>query len=180
MNGRFLNKLSTFILYFNILIFIIAFNFAHNPPSGWYQQFLPNLNGMPISDIFFLDSLTGWAVTNNNMPQDTGYILKTTNGGDNWSIKYKDRRDFSRIIFLNQSTGFTCGGTGSGTPYLYKSIDGGNNWYELVTSFGCAFWGDISILNQDTIWLVDSDGLCGGVFRTTNGGANWDRQLKLR
>lgn len=31
------------------------------------------------------------------------------------------------------------------------------------------------VLNSDTIWLVDSDGLCGGVFRTTNGGGIWQQ-----
>jgi len=73
------------IKYIFIILFL-AVTFVTDtppPPSGWYQQFMPSLNNMPISDIFFLDILTGWAVTNNNMPNDSGYILKTSNGGDN-------------------------------------------------------------------------------------------------
>jgi len=31
----------------------------------------------------------------------------------------------------------------------------------------------MSILNTDTIWIVSSNPLTGGVFRTNNGGANW-------
>jgi hypothetical protein len=37
----------------------------------------------------------------------------------------------------------------------------------------------MAVLSNDTLWLVDNDGLTGGVFRTTNGGANWVRQLDL-
>ena len=164
--------LTVFITIFLLLGFAVPVNMVGN----WTQQFMPDLNGMPISDIFFLDSLTGWAVTNNNMPNDSGYILKTTNGGDNWIIKYKDRRDFSRIKFINQSTGFTCGGTGSGTPYFYRSTDGGNNW-SAISTFGCAFWKDMSVLNKDTIWLVDDNSLCGGVFFTSTGGSSWTPQF---
>jgi photosystem II stability/assembly factor-like uncharacterized protein len=170
------NTLSTLLFYLAILIFLIGFNFTDTPPPfGWYQQFMPNLNGQPISDIFFIDSLTGWAVTNDNTPQDTGYVLKTTNAGDNWTIKFQDKRDFSRIKFINNNTGFTCGGTGSGTSYFYKSTNGGDNWFTLSV-LGNNFYTDMSVLNNDTIWLVDPDALIGGVFLTTNGGANWTQQ----
>ena len=55
------------------LLYILAFLFlsfsfdadSPPPPSGWYQQFLPDVNNMPISDIEFLDSLVGFAVTGN-------------------------------------------------------------------------------------------------------------------
>jgi len=130
---------------------------------------------MPISDIEFLDSLIGFAVTNNNTGQDTGYVLKTTNGGDNWSIVFQDRKDFNRIIFINNNVGFTCGGTGSGTPYLYKTTNSGDNWF-VVPSPDKTFWDDMSVLNEDTIWLADGNGFNGGLIRTTNSGQNWTQQ----
>ena len=76
---------------------------TENRSSGWYQQFLPsNLPNFQVSDIFFLDSLTGWAVTGNSIPYDTsGYILKTTTGGNSWVIKFTGITDFSRIKFIN-------------------------------------------------------------------------------
>ena len=104
-------KLSSFIFYISILIFIIAFNFSDNPPvSGWKQQFMPYLNNQYVSDITFIDSLLGFAVTYNDTPGDTGYVLKTTNSGNNWYIVFQNRADFNRVIFLNESTGFVCGG----------------------------------------------------------------------
>jgi len=174
-----LNKLTNLLFYFCLFIFIVAFAFPHNPAGNWEQQFLPNLGGQQIRDIIFLDSLTGYAVSSRNVNPDTSSILKTTNGGDNWQIIFTQTpKRFSRIQFINQNTGFVCGGSGGGTAQLYKTTNAGANW-TLLSSFGCAFWSDIHVLSNDTIWLVDSDGLCGGVFRTTNGGASWQNQLFL-
>ncbi|MBK8980791.1 MAG: hypothetical protein IPM38_00340 [Ignavibacteria bacterium] len=178
MKNKFLNKFSNILFYFSILAFIIAFNFRDNPSGGWYQQFMPNLNGRSISDIIFFDSLTGYAVTNNLSGGDTGYILKTTNGGDNWNFSFSVNREFTSIGFINENIGYACGGSGGGTTYLCKTTNAGLNWFS-VNSPSAAKWRDMSVLNNDTLWLVDSDGLTGGVFRTTNGGANWQRQLNL-
>jgi photosystem II stability/assembly factor-like uncharacterized protein len=173
-------KLTNIFYFLSLLVFIFAFNFQHNPPSGWYQQFLPSFSNMQVSDIFFLDSLTGWAVTGNGQPNDTsGYILKTIDGGDNWNLKFTDFRDFSRIKFLNVQTGFVSGGYATGAR-IYKSIDGGESWFALnIPSGGQIYFNDMSILNEDTIWTIASNGLVGGVFRTTNGGASWQIQASF-
>jgi len=137
---------------------------------------LPNLNGQSISDIFFLDSLTGWAVTGTNSgPGHINYITKTTNSGDNWNIVFSDTSFFSKVKFVNSNSGFACGGSGGGTAFFYKSTNGGDNWNRIVNTGANAF-EDISVLNKDTLWVVDHDGLVGGVFRTTNGGLNWTQQ----
>lgn len=172
-------KLKQIIFLSFIFIITVAFNFQHNPPSNWYQQFLPNIYTQQINDMTFLDSLTGFIVTSRNVNPDTAMILKTTNGGDNWlTVFSQERRKFNKVRFINNITGFACGGTGSGTPYLYKTTNAGVNWF-TINSSGCAQWDDMFILNEDTIWVVDHDGLCGGVFRTTNGGVNWTQQLSL-
>ncbi len=168
------DKIALVFCYLSILLFIIAFNFSDNPPvSGWQQQFMPNLNNQPLSDITFIDSLLGFAVTNNNTPGDTGYVVKTTNSGDNWNIVFQNRADFNRVIFLNESTGFVCGGSGSGTEYLYKSTNGGDNWF-LIPTPNVITWNDMFIENEDTIWLANESGFDGGLFRTSNGGINWE------
>ena len=120
------NKLSNLLFFLSIIFFTVGLNLQDNLPSGWQQQFLLNIGGRQISDIFFIDSITGWAVTNaTNQNPDTTFVLKTTNGGDNWVIQYGKIQTgvgfpgYFRVYFLNQSTGYTCGVKG-----LDKTTDG--------------------------------------------------------
>ena len=179
MKTKITNKLTDLLFFLTILIFTAGLNFQDNPPNGWYQQFLPDLNGRQITDITFLDSLTGWAVTNaTNQNPDTTFVLKTTDGGDNWVIQYGKIQTgggfpgYFRVYFLNQSTGYTCGVKG-----LDKTTDGGISWISLNAPLNSYL--DMSVLNTDSIWLVSSNSLTGGVFRTTNGGLSWQQQLGL-
>jgi photosystem II stability/assembly factor-like uncharacterized protein len=165
--------LSTLLFYLSILFFIIGFNFSDTPLNGgWTQQFMPNLGGQSISSITFLDSLTGFAVTQSASISDTAFVLKTTNGGDNWIIKYRAVDDYSRIMFANQDTGFVSGGD------LIKTTNAGENWFSINRPNQTNI-EDMYVLNNDTLWLVDNNSLTGGVFRTTNGGADWQQQLAL-
>ena len=176
-------KLSTLLLYLCILIFIIGFNFTDSPPPpfGWYQQFMPNLGGRQINDIFFLDSLTGWAITNSLGQYDTAFVLRTTNGGDNWIISYARSQQYTgfyRIYFLNSSTGFICGVSQyNGLKGLSKTNDGGFNWFDINVPDPTLTYLDMNVLNEESIWLVSNNNPAGGVFRTTNGGISWDRQF---
>ena len=164
-----LNSLSTFLLYLSILIFIISFNFSDNRSGGWYQQFLPDINGASIRDITFTDSLNGYIVT--SIDGSNSYILKTTDGGDNWTIKFLNTEPFVRVMFINDSTGFT-----NAFQTIFKTTNKGENWTSINLP-GDLFGDDMFVLNEETIWLVNANGFVGGVFRTTNGGINWTQQF---
>lgn len=157
------NTLTIVLFYLSILFFIIGFNFSDVMVGNWYQQFLPNLGSRQISDITFLDSLTGWAVA--TQTSDTSYILKTINGGDNWQIIFRNFFAMTNVQFLNSDTGFVCGG------YLYKTTDGGFNWAQLNTPSVTV--ENMQVINKDTILFVNSNSLVGGVFFTSTGGASW-------
>jgi hypothetical protein len=120
----------------------------------------------------FIDSVTGFAVSSNKYSEDTGYIFKTTNGGDNWFVNFMPFKGFSRIKFVNDSIGFACGGSGGGTAYFCKTTDRGNSWVGFV--HGASYYEGMSVLNKDTIYLCESDGLTGGIFRSVNGGLNFN------
>ncbi|MBK9334558.1 MAG: T9SS type A sorting domain-containing protein [Ignavibacteria bacterium] len=167
--NKFINKISSLLFYISILSFIIAFNFAHNPPGAWYQQSLPNIGNRNIVDITFLDSLNGYAIS--SIASDTSLILKTTNGGNNWWIANRQNSFImTSIEFIDGSTGFV-GGTN-----LIRTTDSGISWNSI---YPFIFSNDLSFINQDTGWYVDSEGLLGGVFRTTNSGINWTHQVNL-
>ncbi len=155
-----------------LLVFILFFasaGFQDKSTSGWYQQWFPNLNGSTIKDITFLDSLTGFAVTtSNSLLQE--YILRTTNGGDNWSINYtfntpSSNRYFFRVIKVDSNTVYAFSWT-----EMFKTTNRGNNWALITYDLPC---GDFAVLNKDTILGVSSGGFGGGVWRTTNGGLSW-------
>jgi photosystem II stability/assembly factor-like uncharacterized protein len=127
-----------------------------------------------INDIFFLDSLTGWVVTAGaSSSSDTGYIVKTLNGGINWTILYNEVMDFKAVQFLNQNTGYVAGGVFPGK--VYKTTNGGNNWNN-ISSFASQFY-DLFFVNTNTGWVADANGSFGGLFKTTNGGTNWIQQM---
>jgi photosystem II stability/assembly factor-like uncharacterized protein len=169
-------KLTDIVYSFSLLAFIIAFNFQHNPTPPWYQQFMPDLNNRPLSDITFTDSLTGYAVTGDNTVGDTNYILKTSNGGDNWNIIHTVYRDLSRVIFLNSNTGYVCGGFNvASQSYLVKTTNGGNSWNN-VNIPSAIRTRDMGIINEDTMWIIN-ESINISVYRTTNAGATWESKF---
>lgn len=157
-------KLSTYLFYASILVFLIAFNFQDSKTGGWYQQIIADIGNRQISDITFTDSLSGYATAQTST--DTNYILKTSNGGDNWTIIHKIYRFLTRVQFINSNVGFV------GGSILLKTTNAGINWNEVPTLFDPKPY-EIFVFSQDTIWYSDTDPLVGGVFRTTNGGVSW-------
>ena len=157
------SKLSTIILYFSILLFTIAFNFSDHGTGGWTQQFFPNLNGRVISDICFTDSLNGYAT--GTVSFDPNYFLKTTDSGNNWFIVDSVVSRLTQIQFLNDSIGFAAGAR------IYKTTNKGINWNQLPGILG----REISIINEDTLFVANDDVFDGGVFRSTDGGNTWVR-----
>ena len=172
--NKLIYTLLDFLFISIILLFTVGVNLQDNPPPGWYQQTLP-VNDF-INDIFFIDSLNGWVVTDgDNSPPDTGYILHTTNGGENWNINYSKTQRLNVIQFLNMNTGYAAGGTGSGTDRIYRTTNGGNNWVQLNV-LGITLIDDMYFINKDTGWICDSHAW-GGMYKTTNGGVSWVQQL---
>ena len=94
-----------------------------------------------------------------------GGLLRTTDGGNTWSqTPIKDL--ISTIQFLNAQTGFI-GGYG----LLKATADGGNTWRDIPlppTSGGI-----------EELWFADDQYgyvlAFNGVYRTTNGGAAWEK-----
>jgi len=163
----------TLTVFFTTIL-LLGFAIPVNMPNGtWYQQFFPNLNGRVISDITFIDSLNGFAVTRLSSTNDTNYILKSTNSGDNWNIVYRQYTSsiapFNKVKFLNKDTGFVGGNN------LLKTTNAGINWIALPLPAG-SYSQDFFALNEDTIWFADFLPFDGGLFRSTNKGLNWERQ----
>jgi len=74
--------------------------------------------------VYFVDSLTGYAVgTNWNF--STGFIYSTTDGGNNWTHKqFIGDGAMLDVEFLNRKIGWITGLFGR----IWKTTDGGENW----------------------------------------------------
>jgi photosystem II stability/assembly factor-like uncharacterized protein len=165
------NHLKIPLLIFAFCLFTFAF--IGDSPPGWYQQTLP-VNDI-INDIFFLDSVTGWVVTQGGNG-DTSRIMNTTNGGTNWAIQIDSLFNLAVIQFIDASIGYAAGG--NGRAKFLKTTNGGNLW-TVTTPFGSGISDvkDMQYINKDTGWFCSNDPFGGGIFKTTNGGINWQNQL---
>jgi photosystem II stability/assembly factor-like uncharacterized protein len=127
-----------------------------------------------ISDIFFLNSNLGWAISNDYFYQGT-IILSTTNGGLNWrAARYPDTSYIiNTVYYLDSLIGFLAGYN----SLILKTTDAGSNW-KKTTIIPNLFSG-FPIRNM--IFYDYENGLaCGGVmdiagliWKTIDGGLNW-------
>ena len=122
-------------------------------------------------DLHFTDDNTGFICST------AGKILKTTNSGNSWTIKYDNFSAFrlGSIYFPTPQTGYSVAGNGS---IVIKTTNNGETWNSISTgkngSISQIFFSDTS-----TGYMCGFvSGLTGGIFKTTNGGNSW-QQLTL-
>ena len=160
-----------------IFIFLATTFIVDSPTPGWFQQLLP-VNKF-VNDIFFIDSLNGWAVTTGGSSStDTAYILSTTSGGNNWSIQKTGIEILDAIQFVDNNNGYSSGKLFNSTLLsLYKTTNRGINWIQLNNVIGVGPT-DLFFVNKDTGWVCDEDGTFGaGIIKTTDGGISWGQEL---
>ena len=130
-------------------------------------------------------------------------VFKTTDGGQTWRrVLYRSDRagavDISvdvtnpDVIYASlweawrRSWGMLSGGEDSG---LWKSSDGGENWSEITANIGLAegpvgkIGVAVSPANPDRVWALIEHEPDGGVWRSDDAGATWERvneERKLR
>jgi photosystem II stability/assembly factor-like uncharacterized protein len=120
-----------------------------------------------VYDIWFTDSLTGYATTN---AANSNNIVKTTDGGNTWtSIYYFFQRPWSCIEFLDSNIGFV--GTEDGA--LYKTKNGGISFSIKHPVFSASV---VQTFFTDTTngYLLPGVGASSSyIMKTTNGGDTW-------
>ena len=129
--------------------------------SGMWQNPLPQ--GNTILNIQFINENIGW------MMGDYGTILKTNDGGKNWTfLDSKTNNMIYSFQFISQDTGWACAYEG----IILKTIDGGENWIRQ-DSGRAWFLNSICFVDKNKGWAVDAS---SQLFQTTNGGEYWTIQ----
>ena len=150
--------------------------FTSDGGKNWSQQVTNTKN--KIMKLFFLDDQHAWGVSWAEASNDAfigTYILKTTDGGQNWAVnQYREANVFLNCIyFLDTLKGFTCGYPGK----FLVTYDGGISWGNVqIDTLPGAFFppANIKFFNNDYGYAVGGQiDISGMVWRTTNGGTNW-------
>ena len=65
---------------------------------------------------------------------EPAYILKTTDGGDNWKVVYENKSKgmfLDAMEFWNEKAGIVIGDPVNGKFFIARSFDGGDSWQDL-------------------------------------------------
>ena len=151
----------------------------HTDDGGdtWYQQDDELYYNTDYDAVDFIDNQTGWIAG--------GKILKTTNGGMNWTEQYDPSGyTINAIQFLDENNGWAAGGIIDTYNQHFRRVikhtsDGGETWETQLYESGYYYYDyieplyDIYMLDMNTGWAVGS---FGAVFHTTDGGSTWIEQ----
>jgi photosystem II stability/assembly factor-like uncharacterized protein len=99
---------------------------------------------------------------------ETGRILKTTNGGDEWSSTSISPQMRFDVKFPSKLIGYT---TGTNSD-IYKTIDGGANW-SLISDPEISNNKKMSFLSENIGYAA---GYNGHILGTIDGGLNWSTE----
>ena len=162
------------IILIELCFLFLATTFQSDRMIGWVQQTIPRQD-LPVVDLQFLDSLTGFMISSRRTP-DSSFVFKTTDGGNNWTTTQFDSLYLTCLNFPEPNIGY-CGGGQITNGTVKKTTNMGQSWFtvSLVSSF--IYLVDIDFVNKDTGWVCSSNIFDGGLWRTTNGGISWQTQL---
>lgn len=149
--------------------------------TSWLQQ--SSQDTKFLRSVYFIDTVNGWAagLTKNGNQTTSGSLLWTSNGGNNWFSNTVQSSDYlTDVYFLNNSVGFVSGSYNN-AGILYKTIDGGMGWALLMNTNNIGLYeaeiDKIYVLDQNSFYVMGLDKVAyeGFLFKTTNGGSNWQR-----
>jgi photosystem II stability/assembly factor-like uncharacterized protein len=128
-----------------------------------------NTNGVRFDDVFFLNDNLGWAAN--------GFfaaVYKTTDGGLTWTEQLNNTilgsdHYFRNIEFLNENIGFL--GTLNGK--FYKTIDGGDNWNEVIIDPNPPAICGLNAVGSSTIYGCGAFFEPAHIIKSTNSGDTW-------
>jgi len=151
-----------------LMIFILiltGINSLSAQQSWIWQNPLPN--GHSIKANYFFDANTGFVAG------EYGNIMKTTNGGVNWTVYTTGSTDeISGIVFVNSLTGYASGGYDLILPAakkIYKTTNGGANWVSTILGSTYPLSG-VDFVNSNLGIAIST---YQTIHYTTNGGTNW-------
>ena len=128
---------------------------------------------LPIYGLFFVSQSTGFAVggddscTGTGCTIDGGFILRTTDGGQNWAKVYTpaNKIELNSVYFVNSSVGFCIGNN-----VIFKTTNGGNSWTEQAIDNLGGKMMQVKFADQNKGYIAC---LFDKIVQTNDGGKTW-------
>jgi photosystem II stability/assembly factor-like uncharacterized protein len=155
------------------------------------------LVGGYITDIEFGtdNTNTGYATYHPTFNSNNGVIYKSINNGDSWSQISTNLPSGIRILKIivnpnNVNTVYVLTGQGRfacGPAAVYRSTNGGENWSNITNSLSEILDFAIDPNNPQNVFVTTMNADCsedfywtdldGAIYKSTNGGTNWNTPL---
>ena len=149
-----------------ILCLVTILNSKVFPQNFWEKIDSPT--SKMLNSVVFTDSLNGW------VSGDSGLIIHTSNGGEDWETQFtNDSLNVVNIFFVDDQNGWGSAWSNYYSPYgtfVLTTSNGGINWNSEYLSIGEAFVNSFYFLDSLTGFVLGSPGI---FHRTTDGGSNW-------
>ena len=144
-------------------------------------------NEFGVFDRYFSGNMVDISMINSNrvwVATGLGLIYNTTDGGENWTTQYYDTtktRFMNYIEMFDINNGIAMGDALNNTlPAVFlKTEDGGTSWISMNDSPFASSSGDswrrIDFVNPQIGYFAFSVGSRYEIYKTTDGGANWNK-----
>ena len=139
--------------------------FSDDNGANWTQAAsVPTRN--TLTSVLFLDNQTGYAVGH------AATILKTTDGGNNWTLQYNERRGedpLFGIYFADAKNGLAVGGFSK----TYETKDGGETWVPralIEDSYDDFHLNDLFTDKKGNVYIPAE---FGTVYKSRDRGKTW-------
>ena len=152
---------------FIVLIAVLVSGFSYSQGS-WEEIITPTTK--TLNSVYFTDSLYGWAVG------DTGIIIHTIDGGENWFVQdSKTENSIRGVFFLDRDNGYAISWNFSGNFFgtlIHRTLNGGTDWTSYEYPEQNLFMNCILFQDNNTGWMGGSP---HALVKTTDGGGSWNQ-----
>lgn len=116
--------------------------------------------------LYFADANNGWVIPNNG-----GTVLRTIDGGANWTAESTGSFvSLNDIHFYNSTFGIAVGTNNT----VLTTSDGGQTWTSRsVGTSAFTYWESVEVVDQNTAWIVTNNS--NELYKTTDGGVTWNQ-----
>ncbi len=152
----------------------------------WKSGVVPGAEALQFRDVQGVSAQVAYLLSIGNNPTDFR-IYKTEDGGAHWSMQFQNQTTgafYDCFAFWTPNRGIAISDSVNGRFPDIKTIDGGQNWYDIGDHLPKAAPGEASFSSSGTCvatqgghraWIATGGSKYAHIFATNDGGNTWTR-----